>query len=128
METPGLVKSWQAAQGLESASPFLASALASRTGKGSEAAALAVSVLAASAAQGSCLTVLPEYVIRAETAAGALRAIPVEGRPLWRTLKLVWAADAFFSPVARAFLEALGAEYPALAGLDERPVMPAEGS
>lgn len=81
-----------------------------------------------SAAQGSCLTVLPEYVIRAETAAGTLRAIPVEGRPLWRTLKLVWAADAFFSPVAQAFLEALGAEYPALAGLDERSVMRAEGS
>ena len=75
-----------------------------------------------SAAQGSCLTVLPEYVIRAETAAGTLRAIPVEGRPLWRTLKLVWAADGFFSPVARAFLEELAVEYPALARLDQRPV------
>ncbi len=74
-----------------------------------------------SAAQGTCLTVLPEYVIRAEAAAGTLRAIPVEGRPLWRTLKLVWAADGFFSPVARAFLEELAVEYPALARLDERP-------
>ena len=71
-----------------------------------------------SAAQGSCLAVLPEYVIRAETAAGTLRAIPVEGRPLWRTLKLVWAAGGTFSPVARAFLAELAVEYPAL-----RPVL-----
>jgi len=71
-----------------------------------------------SAAQGSCLAVLPAYVMREETAAGTLRAIPVEGRPLWRTLKLVWAADAYLSPVALAFLEDLGVEYPSLRGFD----------
>lgn len=67
-----------------------------------------------SAAQGNCLTILPRYVVEAETAAGSLRAIPIEGRPLARTLKLVWAADGYFSPVALAFLEEMGREYPAL--------------
>lgn len=67
-----------------------------------------------SAAQGTCLTVLPEYVVRAEVAAGTLAALPVEGRPLARILKLVWAADAYFSPVARAFLGELSVEFPAL--------------
>ena len=44
----------------------------------------------------------------------ALVALAVEGRPLTRTLKLVWAADAYLSPVARAFLAKLSVEYPAL--------------
>ena len=69
-----------------------------------------------SAAQGTCLTVLPAYVVQAEVAAGTLAAIPVEGRPLVRTLKLVWAEDAPFGPVALAFLEALSVEYPTLTG------------
>ncbi len=67
-----------------------------------------------SAAQGSCLVVLPEYVARAEVAAGALSAIPIEGRPLARTLKLVWAAGGYFGPVARAFLATLAHEYETL--------------
>jgi DNA-binding transcriptional LysR family regulator len=75
-----------------------------------------------SAAQGTCLTVLPEYVVRAEVAAGTLAALPVEGRPLARTLKLVWAADAPFSPVARAFLAELGVEFPTL-----RPLVLTDG-
>lgn len=73
-----------------------------------------------SAAQGTCLTVLPEYVVRAEVAGGVLAAIPVEGRPLVRTLKLVWAGDTPFGPVALAFLGELGVEY-ALAGLVALP-------
>jgi DNA-binding transcriptional LysR family regulator len=71
-----------------------------------------------SAAQGTCLTVLPEYVVRGETAAGQLAAIPVEGRPLLRTLKLVWAEETPFGPVAVAFLEELSREFAAL-----RPVI-----
>lgn len=67
-----------------------------------------------SAAQGTCLTVLPEYVVRAEVAAGTLAALPVEGRLLVRSLKLVWAAGNAFSPVALAFLQELSAEFPAL--------------
>ena len=67
-----------------------------------------------SAAQGTCLTVLPEYVVRGEVAAGLLAAIPVEGRPLLRTLKLVWVEETPFGPVTAAFLEELSLEFPAL--------------
>jgi DNA-binding transcriptional LysR family regulator len=70
-----------------------------------------------SAAQGSCLAVLPRYVMEPEVAAGMLRAIPVAGRPLRRTLKLVWAADSYFTPIARAYLAALTADYPAIASV-----------
>lgn len=80
------------------------------------------------AAQGSCLAVLPGYVVAAEVAAGALRAIPVEGRPLRRTLKLVWARDAVFGPVARAYLAELAADYPVLADvLSSDATTPARG-
>ncbi len=68
-----------------------------------------------SAAQGSCLAILPGYVVRQETARGELRAISIAGRPLRRTLKLVWATDSFLGPVARAFLQDLSIDYPALA-------------
>lgn len=77
-----------------------------------------------SAAQGTCLTVLPGYVVRSETAAGLLIAIPIEGAPLRRTLKLVWAADSFFSPLSLAFLEELSREYSTLKSminLDRKP-------
>lgn len=70
-----------------------------------------------SAAQGSCLAVLPGYVIEREVADGTLRAIPVEGRPLRRTLKLVWVTGNPFSPVARAYLAELAAHYPAITPL-----------
>jgi hypothetical protein len=40
--------------------------------------------------------------------------IPVEGRPFTRSLKLVWDSQTRFSPVARAFLTALGSRYPVL--------------
>lgn len=76
-----------------------------------------------SAAQGTCLTVLPEYVVRAEVAAGTLAALPVEGRPLARTLKLIWTEDVPFGPVALAFLEELGREYPTL-----RPLVNTDGN
>ena len=46
----------------------------------------------------------------------------MEGRPLTRTLKLVWAADAYLSPVARAFLAKLSVEFPAL-----RPLVDTDG-
>ncbi|MFO7664415.1 MAG: LysR family transcriptional regulator, partial [Chloroflexota bacterium] len=68
--------------------------------------------------QGTGLTILPEYVVRAEIAAGELIAIPVEGQPLRRVLKLVWAADGYFSPVALAFLGQL-TEWYSLPGIIE---------
>ena len=52
--------------------------------------------------------------MRGEVAAGLLAALPVEGRPLLRTLKLVRADGTPFGPVAAAFLEELSLEFPAL--------------
>ena len=65
-------------------------------------------------ALGSCLGVLPNYVMREELALGTLRALPVTGRPLVRTLKLVWSAERPWTPVARAFVRTLQARLPAL--------------
>jgi DNA-binding transcriptional LysR family regulator len=65
-------------------------------------------------ALGSCLAVLPEYVVREELAAGTLRALPVAGRPLVRTLKLVRPAALPWTPVPRAFVRSLQARLPAL--------------
>lgn len=67
-----------------------------------------------SAAQGACLAILPGYVVGPEVANGTLRAIPISGRPLRRTLKLVWTTNRPFGPVARAFLDDLSATYAAI--------------
>lgn len=82
------------------------------------------------AAQGSCLTVLPRYVVAQEASEGSLRAIPIRDKPLRRKLKLVWAADLHFSPVARTFLAELSADYPAIRPLldnaNSRPALAEE--
>jgi DNA-binding transcriptional LysR family regulator len=70
-------------------------------------------------ALGSCLSVLPEYVVREEVALGTLRALPVANRALLRTLKLAWPAGKRWTPVARAFLRTLQVRLPALAGAGE---------
>lgn len=67
---------------------------------------------------GSCLAVLPFYVVRDEVAQNLLRPIPVEGRPLVRDLKLIWNRQTRLSPVTRAFLQALSALYPAFTPID----------
>jgi DNA-binding transcriptional LysR family regulator len=64
---------------------------------------------------GNCLTVLPDYAVRDETALGLLRLVSLEGRPLRRELKLVWNGAAVISPITRAFLTHLEAVFPALA-------------
>lgn len=61
---------------------------------------------------GRCLAVLPPYVFQNEQEQGLIHAISVEGRPLVRTLKLIWDAEAYFSPVTRTFLEFLASDYP----------------
>lgn len=68
-------------------------------------------------ALGSCLSVLPAYVVREELAQGTLRALPVTGRPLLRTLKFVWPAGRSWTPVARAFVRTLTTRLPALAAV-----------
>lgn len=63
---------------------------------------------------GACMAVLPPYVVQSEVEQHLLHMIPVEGRPFTRSLKLVWDSQTRFSPVARAFLTALGSRYPFL--------------
>ncbi|MFO7631993.1 MAG: LysR family transcriptional regulator [Caldilinea sp.] len=65
-------------------------------------------------AKGKDITILPDYAVRNELEMHMLRAVPVEGSPLLRTLKLVWSRNAFFSPVTRTFLRFLARYLPAL--------------
>lgn len=62
------------------------------------------------------LTILPAYAVQDEVAYGQLRALPLVGRPLQRSLKLIWCKRRHFSPVTRSFLRHLVARFPALAG------------
>lgn len=66
---------------------------------------------------GGCLTILPTYVVASELQMGQLRALPLQGQPLRRTLKLVWNPDMHWTPAVRAWLRVLQDEFPALAQL-----------
>ena len=68
-------------------------------------------------ALGHGLTILPEYTVRDEQTYGVLRAVPMLGRPLERTLKLVWDKRRYFSPVTRSLLLHLQEYLPALGEL-----------
>ncbi|MFN8493605.1 MAG: LysR family transcriptional regulator [Caldilineaceae bacterium] len=63
---------------------------------------------------GNALTILPTYAAEDEQAFGILRLIPIEGKPLMRTLKLVWDKRHFFSPITKSLLAHLQACCPAL--------------
>jgi LysR family transcriptional regulator, low CO2-responsive transcriptional regulator len=56
---------------------------------------------------GTSITVLPDYAVQHEVEMGRLWLLHVAGRPLQRTLKVVWNRETYTSPVARAFLEYL---------------------
>jgi len=60
------------------------------------------------------ISILPGYAIASEVEAGTLRGLAVVDKPLRRTLKLVWNAEGFFSPVTLAFLRFLEPHFPAL--------------
>ncbi len=62
------------------------------------------------------LTILPAYAVQDEVAHGQLRALPLVGHPLQRTLKLIWCKRRHFSPVTRSFLRHLAARFPVLEG------------
>lgn len=62
-------------------------------------------------AQGPYVTILPGYAVRSDIEAHTLQALPINGRPLRRTLKMLWAADTHLSPVARAFVELTATEF-----------------
>lgn len=63
---------------------------------------------------GNALTILPAYAVQDEQAFGVLRLIALEGKPLVRTLKLIWDKRHFFSPLTRALLTHLQACCPTL--------------
>jgi LysR family transcriptional regulator, low CO2-responsive transcriptional regulator len=65
--------------------------------------------------KGMGITILPEYAVQSELEIGLLHAIPIEGSPMQRTLKLVWNRDLYFSPVTRTFLRFLSQYLPRLA-------------
>lgn len=65
-------------------------------------------------AAGTGLTIMPKYAVRDEEGFGRLRAIPIAGAPLTRTLKLVWDARRYLSPVTHSLLAYLEPLYPAL--------------
>lgn len=65
-------------------------------------------------AAGTCIAVLPPYVIESELKQHVLHAVPVEGKPLVRELKLIWNRDTQASPITRRFLTFLSQHYPAV--------------
>ncbi len=64
---------------------------------------------------GTCVAILPLYVVQEEVKSELVHALPLAGTPLQRTLKLIWRRDKFFTPIAQAFLHHLSARLPALA-------------
>lgn len=63
---------------------------------------------------GNALTILPEYTVRDELSFGVLHLIPLEDRPLMRTLKLIWDKRKFFSPITNSLLVHLRDCFPSL--------------
>jgi DNA-binding transcriptional LysR family regulator len=66
---------------------------------------------------GTCVAILPMYVVQEEVKGEIVHALPLISAPLQRTLKLIWNREKFFSPIARTFLHHLSARLPALAAL-----------
>lgn len=60
---------------------------------------------------GSCLTILPHYVVENEVEQGLLHLVALTDQPLKRVLKLIAARDLPFSPLARAFIKLLSVDY-----------------
>lgn len=65
---------------------------------------------------GNGVAILPAYAIQAEREFGVLRCIPLQGKPLVRTVKLVWDRRRFFSPLTRSLLAHLQGCFPTLVG------------
>jgi len=66
---------------------------------------------------GTCLTILPHYVVQKEVEENLLCMIQIDGKPLVRSLKLIWDVDIHFSPITRAFLAELHEFQPKLQAL-----------
>lgn len=63
---------------------------------------------------GAGITILPEYAVRAEVELGRLQILKIAEHPFQRTLKVVWGAETYFSPVVRSFLSFLSRYLPSL--------------
>ncbi len=63
---------------------------------------------------GSCIAVLPPYVVEHEVEQRLLHIVRVEGSPFIRTLKLIWTHEMPFYPITRKFLDYLSLRYPSL--------------
>ncbi|MBI1257893.1 MAG: LysR family transcriptional regulator [Chloroflexi bacterium] len=64
---------------------------------------------------GSCLTILPKYVVQNEADLGLLHVLPLVDQPLKRVLKLISLRDVAFSALEQAFLTVLSQDYTSLA-------------
>lgn len=63
---------------------------------------------------GTCITILPEYVIHYEEQFGQLHRLAVDNARLSRDLKMVWDKEAAFTPVTRAFIKHLENYFPTI--------------
>jgi LysR family transcriptional regulator, low CO2-responsive transcriptional regulator len=69
---------------------------------------------------GLGVSFLPTYTIQSELDAGTLRCVEVQGVALERSLKIVWDAQQFCTPVTRAFLTLLSGIYANIARIAAR--------
>ncbi len=69
---------------------------------------------------GTCVAILPFYVVQEEAKSEMLHALPLVDAPLQRTLKLIWHRDKFLAPIAQAFLQHLSARLPTLTSVITR--------
>lgn len=65
-------------------------------------------------ASGIGITILPEYAVRHEQARKVVRTVQLDNLVMRRTLKLIWDESLPFSPVTKALLAHLTAEFPQL--------------
>jgi DNA-binding transcriptional LysR family regulator len=63
---------------------------------------------------GQSVTVLPGYAVEHEVEMGRLWRLHAAGRPLQRTLKVLWNREAYASPVLHAVLRCLQRYLPTL--------------
>lgn len=61
---------------------------------------------------GSCLTILPDYVVGQEQILGLIQTLAIKGTPLRRILKMIWLRERFFSPITHAFLNHIRQMFP----------------
>jgi DNA-binding transcriptional LysR family regulator len=64
-----------------------------------------------SVSMGSCVTLLPDYALRADELETRFALLKIKGVPLTRTLKAVWNTRYSIKPIAKAFLRLVQDQY-----------------